>query len=234
MSDAVSLDEKRQQRREARDVFWSDNDKSAYECPDCGRRRPHLRTGFEVHHKDGDTQNNDKENLIALCRSCHNLREGKKPSINEIELMQSQISDEIGNSGFTPLAESHEELDDIYKSDEKNMQPHMVLKQIRRRKYLTLEIDFTSARGWKTVETDDGEQYTEACPQLDKASVEAVNAIAKRYREKEKPANTISALSTSYDADFISFPPMLPEVSRQLAAELRPIIMNEQNWETRF
>lgn len=72
-------------RYEARKTFWAHHDKEEYECPKCGR--PDLRyysgtvdtihfpVGFHVHHKDGDPTNNDLENLVALCPTCHKLIE---------------------------------------------------------------------------------------------------------------------------------------------------------------
>ena len=44
----------------------------------CGKRGKMVRT--EVHHKDGDWQNNSPTNLVRLCRSCHS-REHKKKNV---------------------------------------------------------------------------------------------------------------------------------------------------------
>lgn len=79
-------------RRLAREVFWEEYDRENYKCPDCGRTETDLETGFEVHHKGGHAMDNRPENLIALCRPCHNLREGKKPSINEIQNILDQVN----------------------------------------------------------------------------------------------------------------------------------------------
>lgn len=79
-------------RRLARKVFWEKYDRETYECPDCGRTEGQLIRKFEVHHKGGHPMDNRPENLIALCRPCHNLREGKKPSIEEIRHLRSQAS----------------------------------------------------------------------------------------------------------------------------------------------
>jgi len=148
--------------------------------------------------------------------------------------MQKQIDDSVALGALTPLAETYEELDRIYESAEKAMQPHMVLKRVKRRKYVTLEIDFNSAKGWIPDGKTDAEQRDRSYPCLDESTVKAVNAILERYRDAKTPNNTLSALSTSHGADFISFPPMLPDVSRQLAAELRPLVMNGDNWELRY
>jgi len=79
-------------RRLARKIFWSRHDRESYECPDCGRTEPEAIREFEVHHKNGNTQDNRDENLIGLCRPCHNLREEKKPSVEEIRHLRSQVS----------------------------------------------------------------------------------------------------------------------------------------------
>ena len=38
-------------------------------CEKCGSMSKKL----DIHHKDSNTSNNSPENLMALCRSCHNL-----------------------------------------------------------------------------------------------------------------------------------------------------------------
>ena len=45
-------------------------------CKDCKKRFP--RTKIQIHHKDGNRKNNNLRNLIALCKSCHLKRHGKK------------------------------------------------------------------------------------------------------------------------------------------------------------
>jgi len=57
-------------RAKDREEYWSDRDKSAYTCPGCGRSRGDVRN-FEVHHIDGNPANGSEENLVALCRDCH-------------------------------------------------------------------------------------------------------------------------------------------------------------------
>ena len=209
-------------RQRARRRYWDGRNKHQYECPDCGRRLSQLRTGFEVHHKAGDPDNNDPDNLVALCRACHNLREQKKPSLNEIELLRDQVD---GPTGLTPLVETPEGATAVYQASKEAGQPQMMLRQIKRRKYVELEIDFTAAAGWAT---SDGR---EVCPILDEPTVEAANAIMDRYKDEKKPKNRLSALAANYGADIIGAPPMLPDVARRLARELRPLIMDEANWE---
>jgi nucleoside 2-deoxyribosyltransferase len=84
-------------RRLARKIFWSRHDRETYQCPDCDRTEAEAVREFEVHHKNGNTQDNRDENLIGLCRPCHNLREGKKPSVEEIRHLRSQAASEEDN-----------------------------------------------------------------------------------------------------------------------------------------
>ena len=79
-------------RKEAREAYWKRHDRLSYECPDCGRIESQLRTEFQVHHRDGDPSNNDPSNQVGLCRPCHNLREGKKPSIRDICHLRNQAN----------------------------------------------------------------------------------------------------------------------------------------------
>lgn len=217
----------------ARESYWTERDRSEYNCPDCGRGEGQLRSGFEVHHIDGDPTNNKIGNLVALCRPCHNIREGKKPSLNELRLMQEQLDSTESLIQTTPFVESKEEASDVYSRHDAICKPHMVVKQIWRRKYAQLEIDFTAAKGWETVETV-GEYERDACPQLTEPATDIVNAIMGKYSDAKTPDNATSAMSTAHGATFISCPPLLPDVCLDLASELRPLVMNESNWESRF
>jgi len=94
-----SMDFKNRSRKIARKRFWREYDKSEYQCPDCGRGVEEIRSQtFEVHHIDGDPYNNSMDNLVGLCRLCHNIREGKKPSLNEIKELRRQTSGETTNT----------------------------------------------------------------------------------------------------------------------------------------
>lgn len=56
--------------------YWKRHDKQSYECPDCDRGVGEVDR-LEVHHKDGDPTNGDRDDLIALCRTCHLARHGR-------------------------------------------------------------------------------------------------------------------------------------------------------------
>ena len=45
-----------------------------FKCQECGRRSSRFGyyKGLDVHHIDGNPTNNCLDNLITLCRSCHN------------------------------------------------------------------------------------------------------------------------------------------------------------------
>lgn len=104
-------DTKNRHRALARKMFWKAHDQASYQCPDCDRRKADLLRPFEIHHKNGDPMDNSETNLVGLCRPCHNLREGKKPSLDEIKNLRDEggKSDEKnsspamgGSSGFLP------------------------------------------------------------------------------------------------------------------------------------
>lgn len=86
-------------RRLARERFWTEYEKGEYECPDCGRTFEETQNPFEVHHKDGDAHNNSLDNLVGVCRACHNLREGKKPSKAEIKSLRDSLHEEKTDIG---------------------------------------------------------------------------------------------------------------------------------------
>lgn len=41
-------------------------------CERCG-----LVPAFDRHHRDGDTHNNARENVLFLCRACHQIVDGR-------------------------------------------------------------------------------------------------------------------------------------------------------------
>jgi len=227
----------------ARRHFWADLDKDSYRCPDCGRSRPELRTGFEVHHKDGDPENNDMSNLVALCRPCHNIREEKKPSLNEIKLMRDQLAGSDGAGKNWAFIDVEQESDPHFTACDSKCIPTMQINAINREKYAELQIDFITTRGWKkfvrkpeneavALETPEDElNVLELTAQLTEDATEAVNSIMYKYRDEEFGSNYITAPSTAYKANFIAYPPMRPEKCRELANELEPIVMDENNWE---
>ena len=80
--DAELVSPRARHRRE----FWQRHDRETYRCPDCGRLESHAAVrGFQVHHCDEDPTNGDPENLVALCRACHQERHGhqRRPDLNE-------------------------------------------------------------------------------------------------------------------------------------------------------
>lgn len=111
-------DFKSRSRRLARERYWEEIDRDSYQCPDCNRSEGEIVGTFEVHHKNGEAMDNRPENHVALCRLCHMLREGKKPSDRHIRNLRSQYKSagqqlESSNNG-TPsvyLAGSMDEED---------------------------------------------------------------------------------------------------------------------------
>lgn len=67
--------------------------RSVKNCQDCGKEHKRL----ELHHKDGDHGNNEPENLIVLCPSCHKKEEykigrikmGQKGLLTQLVLIKS-------------------------------------------------------------------------------------------------------------------------------------------------
>jgi len=86
---------KNKSRKLARQHFWEKHNREEYTCPDCGRKEDELSYSFEVHHINGEPMDNRPENHVALCRTCHNLREGKKPSLSEIKRLRNQIKNNV-------------------------------------------------------------------------------------------------------------------------------------------
>jgi hypothetical protein len=79
---------------------------AGWRCKQCGRgcynplfpsvRKPDRRLVLTVHHKDHDPQNNDPDNLEALCAPCHLKKERawrqKKARGAQLELPGLELS----------------------------------------------------------------------------------------------------------------------------------------------
>jgi len=228
-------------RNKARRIFWDRHDRYEYTCPDCGRGQQELRNQFEVHHIDGDPGNNDPENLVGLCRPCHNLREGKKPSLNDYRHLLNQSGKEE-HSDVPVITSVEEENQHFRKCDEQSI-PVLEIIQKRRKKYATVQIELTSTGGWKTFEavgvTENAREQLshedhpprEPHAQLTKRATRRVNSIVARYQGKQQPSNHHIAPMMNHGVDFTRFPPLLLDVAKRLAHDLKPVVMDRSNWE---
>ncbi len=61
-------------------------------CQRCGKE------GIDRHHKDGNTLNNNPENILILCRLCHMKEDGRMESFSKI-LHQQSIERAINECG---------------------------------------------------------------------------------------------------------------------------------------
>ena len=68
-------------RELSRRRFWDDRDASLYRCPGCGRSRDEV-DAVEVHHRDERKTNAADDNLIGLCRRCHQQGEHGRRSMD--------------------------------------------------------------------------------------------------------------------------------------------------------
>lgn len=99
----------------ARELYWQENDREQYECPDCGRRESEIEGTFEVHHKNGEAMDNRPENHVALCRVCHNIREGKKPRLSDIEQLIDHISKDTSETdGSEQTDDGEDKVPSVY------------------------------------------------------------------------------------------------------------------------
>ena len=57
-------------REHARRQYWANRSTEGWRCPGCGRARGEVDR-VDVHHRDGNANNNDPDNLVALCKRCH-------------------------------------------------------------------------------------------------------------------------------------------------------------------
>jgi hypothetical protein len=233
-----------QSRQKARREFWKEHEKHEYNCPDCGREIGEIRHTFEVHHKDGDPENNDMDNLVGLCRPCHNIREGKKPSIND---WKHVLGKETGQSSYRiPLIKTVEQENNHFAECDESSVPVLEVIQKNRRKYCSVQIDFTSTGGWQEFRRieqskdrrgrshyEEGKHIREPHAQLTEQAVRTVNSIVTEYRDCQQPANHNVAFRTSHGFDYTRFPPLKVDKSMELADRIKPVVLDRSNWEAR-
>lgn len=67
-------------------------DRDGHKCTDCGKKK-----GLIVHHIDGsgsfETPNNDMDNLVTLCRSCHMRHHAGEKNHQFIHITKEQVLD---------------------------------------------------------------------------------------------------------------------------------------------
>lgn len=71
-------------------------ERDEYICKECGLKEEHSEYGFHVHHQDGNKFNNNSNNLITLCPSCHGKqqwRDCELITINEDVFEEVKIID---------------------------------------------------------------------------------------------------------------------------------------------
>jgi 5-methylcytosine-specific restriction endonuclease McrA len=54
------------QKSSIQKIFWAVKERDAYKCTSCKAENNLL-----IHHIDHNPQNNEVDNLVTLCRSCH-------------------------------------------------------------------------------------------------------------------------------------------------------------------
>lgn len=60
-----------------------------YTCQECGFTQKQLRRKLDVHHIDFNKKNNNPNNLISLCRSCHTQTEFARE--NWVEYFENKV-----------------------------------------------------------------------------------------------------------------------------------------------
>ena len=60
--------------------------KEVLNCEVCGKHKKDLKhrwfKNFDIHHIDGNKFNNDRKNLMVVCRQCHFKIGGRKNDVN--------------------------------------------------------------------------------------------------------------------------------------------------------
>jgi hypothetical protein len=111
-------------------------EKYNYQCAKCGY-------GFlDIHHIDGDPSNDSIDNLIPLCKKCHNEVHGNRYSVRLVQLphkLRKMLKEELS-----------EELDQIIRKTLSNLKINVKIQADINSKQLleTIELD---SKGWKAA-----------------------------------------------------------------------------------
>jgi len=104
------------------------------ECPFCQNQDVGH---FEIHHIDGNPENNEMSNLLMLCRICHSKITKNEIEKNQVELVKSKLP--IKNTSIELVSITIDENKYNWKSDKENdkiffsensqrsISPHLVL-----------------------------------------------------------------------------------------------------------
>ena len=79
-------------------IFERDN----FTCQECYKKEEKLKVPLCMHHIDSDKENNNAENLITLCISCHSqlLKKGLHPTKgNEIKAQEDRFNQKVQSKG---------------------------------------------------------------------------------------------------------------------------------------
>lgn len=91
-------------RRLLKFIVWLEQNER---CNVCGYSLFNIKTGpYNLHHKDGNRENNKRENLEVLCANCHMMtdnwghKHSNHPSYEQWKKHISEILDDIGYKHF--------------------------------------------------------------------------------------------------------------------------------------
>ena len=79
-------------RRQARELYWAENDRDSYECPACCA----SETAFHVHHRNGDPLDNRMVNLLAICAYCHRQEHRDRVAVRRMDEWRDKFADYFG------------------------------------------------------------------------------------------------------------------------------------------
>lgn len=94
-------------RTVAREKFWGVISqiiiRRRYRCPVCLRPGDHYCKTPEVHHRDGDKANNSPDNLLAVCRFCHDREHEKEINKWRRRKVRGFIVDHYSTASSAPI-----------------------------------------------------------------------------------------------------------------------------------
>jgi len=163
-----------------------------FTCEDCGRSFPNMRNMLQVHHlvyRDANPWSYKPEELIVLCKECHQKRHGIYPDeevILEEETTNEKVSELPYTNTYTEEMSKRYAYDKLPRNNRKWFKYVVLGYVIIYLFYLVLKDDSKEQKAQETIVPIDASIFTDVVEKQDEMAV-PVKAKKKSVTKKQEP-----------------------------------------------
>lgn len=163
-----------------------------FTCEDCGRSFPNMRNMLQVHHlvyRDANPWSYKPEELIVLCKECHQKRHGIYPDeevILEEETTNEKVSELPYTNTYTEEMSKRYAYDKLPRNNRKWFKYVVLGYVIIYLFYLVLKDDSKEQKAQETIVPIDASIFTDVVEKQDEMAV-PVKAEKKSVTKKQEP-----------------------------------------------